>query len=676
MLPTTCTSVRSVLIVLIGVWGGAVGCTDGQVTSRGVAPGAAADTASTSAPEVAAERPSPGEEDTSAPTDLGNPGDPADTTEAADPGNPADTTEAADPGNPLDPGGPVEPPADGDGDGLADADDNCPTTPNPNQWDSDGDGLGDACEQQVGTLDAPLLIPGTCPLTFVDERDTCASPSDAIDGYPPATQDESGPEYVYLVHLEQSATIEASIDAPEPDGVDVDVHLLESLDPIVLIARDHHSVSATLGPGTYALVLDTFVSGGVAHCGPYALTVELTPHQPGTLAEPVTPYVDATTPVPLPFWYEDARDTSSSPSSVLDGYPPDTTDQSGPETIYTFTVDEEVRLAAVLRTPEPSGTDVDIHLLSSLGPIELIDRGDRSVYAILSPGTYFLVVDTYVDPGGKAMAGPYQFSLSIRRLGQTDPGFMNPWVLAAVDFLYAGYRLLGYDSAVLTHDIPYGSYGVIPATHGARTMCVAAVMEVILQAMTLYAEDTGDESVFDFLPIGSWKSLAPTNIKAHIWVNHELDSWGTADALSNFGMGVSVPFEDLMPGAFINLNRTNGTGHAVVFISFIDGDANEYGTHNDDVIGFKYFSAQGGYDEGAGGLDYRYAIFSEHGSPSMPYKRDLNVIYSTNPKYLNTGAMTAPSWWGEAGIEELVEGRAGSSFDPAYFDGWTDDDPP
>lgn len=35
---------------------------------------------------------------------------------------------------------------DADGDGVADADDNCPDTANADQADEDGDGIGDACE--------------------------------------------------------------------------------------------------------------------------------------------------------------------------------------------------------------------------------------------------------------------------------------------------------------------------------------------------------------------------------------------------------------------------------------------------------------------------------------------------------------------------------------------------
>ena len=39
-----------------------------------------------------------------------------------------------------------DPPADSDGDGRADVDDNCPAVSNPDQTDSDSDGLGDACD--------------------------------------------------------------------------------------------------------------------------------------------------------------------------------------------------------------------------------------------------------------------------------------------------------------------------------------------------------------------------------------------------------------------------------------------------------------------------------------------------------------------------------------------------
>jgi hypothetical protein len=205
-------------------------------------------------------------------------------------------------------------------------------------------------------------------------------------------------------------------------------------------------------------------------------------------------------------------------------------------------------------------------------------------------------------------------------------------------------------------------------------MCVAAVMEVILTAMQLYADDTGDATVWDFLPIDSWKYLGADNIKAHIWVNADLDAYGTADALRHFGMGENVPFELLQPGGVININRTTGTGHAVVFLKFIDIDGTEYDTWNDQVVGFRYFSSQGGYDPGTGGLDYRCAIFSDYGSPTMSCRRDLNVIYSTNQQLLNTGHMFAPAFWSKA-YRRPAPAHVVSRFDAVYFDGVTTDDP-
>ena len=41
---------------------------------------------------------------------------------------------------------------DADGDGVADASDNCPLVSNASQADRDGDGIGDACDPLDGTL--------------------------------------------------------------------------------------------------------------------------------------------------------------------------------------------------------------------------------------------------------------------------------------------------------------------------------------------------------------------------------------------------------------------------------------------------------------------------------------------------------------------------------------------
>ena len=272
--------------------------------------------------------------------------------------------------------------------------------------------------------------------------------------------------------------------------------------------------------------------------------------------------------------------------------------------------------------------------------------------------------------------------VNIRRDTIEPDHYFNEYMLKAVDYLYAEYGILGYDSAVLTHDIDYGDYGVIEASGGAKTMCVGAVLEVILTAMEIYADETGDETVWDYLPERSFERLGAGDLKAHLWVNYDLESLGSADALRHFGMGENIRFQDLLPGSVVNVNRTNGGGHAVVFLSFIDETGVESETWHEGVVGFLYFSAQGGYDVGAGGLDYRYAIFDQFGSLEMPYKRDTKIIYTEDQHYLNTGMVFHPSRWREtpyvnptAGYAKRVDRQKPiSAFDPGYFTGWTIDD--
>ena len=71
--------------------------------------------------------------------------------------------------------------------------------------------------------------------------------------------------------------------------------------------------------------------------------------------------------------------------------------------------------------------------------------------------------------------------------------YFSSYVLKAVSELYRNYGLLGYDiKCILTHDMEYHTYGTIKARKPPLTMCVAAVMEVILTAYDIYARETGD----------------------------------------------------------------------------------------------------------------------------------------------------------------------------------------
>ena len=262
-----------------------------------------------------------------------------------------------------------------------------------------------------------------------------------------------------------------------------------------------------------------------------------------------------------------------------------------------------------------------------------------------------------------------------RASSRREDKYFNAYVLKAIDQLYSKYGLLGYGvNADFTHDLPYHTSEVIRALAAPRTMCVASQLEIILTAYEIYARETGDYSVYAYLPKRSYAGLSAADLKGHIWVNPRFKSYGTTDALINFGMGERRSFKELEPGDFLNLNRNNGTGHAVTFVGYIDGSGGVLPGYGPEVVGFKYFSAQGGAAPGKGGLDYRYAVFSQFGCPKMPYKRDCGIIYSADQKMLNTGRMLAPAYW--TGTRPALSGKAfgETALDADFFGGITTDD--
>jgi len=259
------------------------------------------------------------------------------------------------------------------------------------------------------------------------------------------------------------------------------------------------------------------------------------------------------------------------------------------------------------------------------------------------------------------------------------PKYFNDYILKAVEQLDSKYGLQGYDiHSALTHNITYNTEGIISATNPPKTMCVAAQLEVILTAFEIYAKETKDMSPYYYLPKRSYEKLSVEDIRGHIWVNSKFKSYGTADALINFGMGERTTFDKLEPGSFINLNRTNKTGHAVTFLGYINKEGEVLPKYTKDVVGFKYFSSQGLAAAGKGGFDYRYAVFSKYGCPEITVgKRDCNVIMSADQKYLNTGTMLSPKHWKKPAVKvnkSMALALGETVLDESYFNGLTTDD--
>ncbi len=287
----------------------------------------------------------------------------------------------------------------------------------------------------------------------------------------------------------------------------------------------------------------------------------------------------------------------------------------------------------------------------------------------------------------QAVAGLALFLMSMPavRADETKASF-NEYLLKSVDKIYNERKRGGYSlGAAYSQDLSYGP-GLVLATPDRdadppqarrRTMCVAAMAEIIIEAINLYAQENGDDAVYDSLPASTWNRSNLQSLKPYLFMQQdERDvfgyragdvpsakvkskndpnrletvyalSRGSGHALSLFGVGEELPFSKLKPGDFVNFNRTK-TGHAAMFVSYIDKDNRYTTTYSDSVIGFKYFSAQGKGKPDAG-FEYRDAYFGAGRSPTAgAIVADTGVRKSQDLLVLNGGRMWAPPHWAVA----------------------------
>ena len=125
--------------------------------------------------------------------------------------------------------------------------------------------------QGDGSPKSPIMIKA---LPFSDIRNTKGAPHKNIHTYPgcKATQNESGPEFLYRLTLTKAVTIRAMVF--DRNEVDIDVHLLDTTATGAgCIQRSHNAISAQLQPGTYHFSLDTFVNSSKELAGEYLFVV-------------------------------------------------------------------------------------------------------------------------------------------------------------------------------------------------------------------------------------------------------------------------------------------------------------------------------------------------------------------------------------------------------------------
>ena len=111
-------------------------------------------------------------------------------------------------------------------------------------------------------------------LPFSASGDTSTVTTDDFAVYDCSTADESGPEVVYVLTLDDYGTLTATVDCDDP-VVDVDVHILDADDPNSCVARGHWTASADVGPGRWFVIVDTWADASGPLSGPYSLSISL-----------------------------------------------------------------------------------------------------------------------------------------------------------------------------------------------------------------------------------------------------------------------------------------------------------------------------------------------------------------------------------------------------------------
>lgn len=226
----------------------------------------------------------------------------------------------------------------------------------------------------------------------------------------------------------------------------------------------------------------------------------------------------------------------------------------------------------------------------------------------------------------------------------------NDRILDTVNWLSENKSGLGYDlKSRFTEDLKYGNY-TFHATGGTKTMCVAAVFEILIRTLQ-NANDKDGRLVSDTILPGSVlngsKALnfAPYAFQYKSLINipeyNRKYSAGIGDALVLFGMGKYVTFETAKSGDFVYFNRTGNSGHAVIFIGYL----NSQGVIENNAkyaTGFRYFSAQ---SKGTNGMGYRDAFFDKCPNVKTKYVKDCGVIKSDKHALFAVSRLYEPKEW-------------------------------
>lgn len=174
--------------------------------------------------------------------------------------------------------------------------------------------------------------------------------------------------------------------------------------------------------------------------------------------------------------------------------------------------------------------------------------------------------------------------------------------------------------------------GSIAFEGGGDCYCSGHTLEVFLQAYRLWQIDHGVAEDAPYEVDGL--QLLPGDVERYgtsggafyqLWQGFGfVREASSAAALDTFGIGVELGparWDDALPGDFVNFSRKNGTGHAVIFVSWVYKDGAR--------IGLRYYSCNSKGDSCpdpkdpanrhvTGGPSFHTERFQTHGGQIIP----------------------------------------------------------
>jgi hypothetical protein len=181
-----------------------------------------------------------------------------------------------------------------------------------------------------------------------------------------------------------------------------------------------------------------------------------------------------------------------------------------------------------------------------------------------------------------------------------QPGFnhytvraINDWVLYPKDgtypYCWEYYGDVCGEMWGQIHDGTYGGELLFPG--GGDCFCSGHTLEIFLRAYALYLEEMGLPDTTLFEHMGSRLEVGSVDVGAFYqhWQGFGVATDASAaDAFESEGIGMNMWEEDwdsVLPGDYVNLSRSTGSGHAVIFVGWVWEDGVR--------VGLRYYGCNG-----------------------------------------------------------------------------------